>query len=134
MTATDSFSWARLLFSMPSAPLDPVPVPNLRLRVTRPALDTAVIAVRGELDATTAPRLSELLMSRLRGNLCTVVVDLSTVEFLAAAGISVLVRANLLARQRGITLRVRTGRNPYVTRPLAMTGLTEHLDLGEDDR
>ncbi|NKQ52155.1 STAS domain-containing protein [Amycolatopsis sp. K13G38] len=133
MTATEPFSWAGPALGMSLPPPEPAPVPHLRLRVTRPTLDTAVISAHGELDATTAPRLSELLMSRLRGNLRTVVVDLSTVEFLAAAGISVLVRANLLARSRGIALRIHTGRNRFVTRPLTLTGLTEHLDLSEEE-
>ncbi|HVW43201.1 MAG TPA: STAS domain-containing protein [Amycolatopsis sp.] len=121
MTALEPFSWTPTAIPMPGPPAP------LRLTLTRPDRHTAVVAVAGELDASTAPRLSEMVLARLRGTLRAVVVDLSEVDFLAAAGISVLVRANLLARHRGIDLRIVTGGNRCVARALEITGLAEHL-------
>lgn len=134
MTATEPFSWPGAPFAMPWRLPDHGPSPGLRLTLTRPDRHTAVIGVAGELDAATAPRFAELVMARLRGTLRAVVVDLSEVDFLAAAGISVLVRANLLARHRGIALRVVTDGNRYVARALAITGLAGHLPLDQKGR
>jgi anti-anti-sigma factor len=85
--------------------------------------------VRGEVDQLTAPRLTELLVARLRGTLRTLVVDLSEVDFLGAAGLSVLVHADLLARQIGVRMRVVTGDNRSAIRPLTITGLDEALTV-----
>ncbi|HJQ47393.1 MAG TPA: STAS domain-containing protein [Amycolatopsis sp.] len=134
MTTIEPFSWPGAALAMPGAPA-PVEAPSrLRLTVTRPDRDTAVLAVAGELDASTAPRLSEVVMARLRGTLHSLVVDLSKVDFLAAAGISVLVRANLLARHRGVALKIATGGNRHVSRALAITGMTDHLVVDERSR
>lgn len=88
-----------------------------------------MVIVRGELDQLTAPRLTELLVARLRGTLRTLVVDLSEVDFLGAAGLSTLVYADLLARQVGVKMRVVTGDNRWASRPLSVTGLDERLTV-----
>src|ERR1700733_14791167 len=53
-----------------------------------------VIAVTGEVDALTAPHLSAAIDTALAGSPTAVIVDLSAVEFLASAGMSVLVAAH----------------------------------------
>ncbi|KAA9166320.1 STAS domain-containing protein [Amycolatopsis acidicola] len=79
---------------------------RLRLSVRRPRPDTAVVTAAGELSRDTAPRLTELLTSRLRSALCRVVLDLSEVDILDADGASAISLARLLARHRGIVLDV----------------------------
>lgn len=103
------------------------PAGSLHVRVGRPRPGTAVVAVRGELDALSAPRLTNLLVARLRSTLRTLVIDLSEVDFLAAAGLSVLVHADLLARQLGVTLEVVTGGNRWAERALSVTKLDTRL-------
>jgi anti-sigma B factor antagonist len=101
----------------------------LRLSVDRPSDGTAVVTARGELDLLTAPRFADLLGGRLRGTLRLLIIDLSELDFLAAAGLSVLARARLRAVQHGIGLSVVTGQNHCVTRALTATGLDRELSL-----
>lgn len=133
MTAADAFPFQRTGSTLPrQRPSDEqpvIPARALHLCVRRPRPRTAVVIVRGEVDRLTAPRLTELLVARLRGTLRTLVVDLSEVDFLGAAGLSALVYADLLARQVGVRMRVATGDNRCAIRPLNITGLDETLTV-----
>jgi anti-sigma B factor antagonist len=102
---------------------------EFKLRTTRPRPGTVVIDVSGGLDAVSAPEFGELLDCRMRSTLDQVVVDLSELDFLSSAGLSVLVHANLLAGTHGTALRIRTGRNRQVNRTLALTGLDQLLPI-----
>lgn len=99
----------------------------MRLLVERPGHGRIVVTVSGEVDALTAPRLGELLTNRLRSGARMVIVDLSAVAFLGAAGLSVLAQAALAARIAGIELLVVTGDNRVVRRVLDLTGMNREL-------
>ncbi|UIJ63567.1 STAS domain-containing protein [Amycolatopsis acidiphila] len=134
MTAADAFQEQQTRLTLPrqrpsGESAEHGFAPPLRLRVRRPRPRTAVVLVRGEVDVLTAPRLTELLVARLRGTLRTLVVDLSEVDFLGAAGLSSLLYADLLARHRGVTMRVVTGDNRWAIRPLTVTGIGDRLNL-----
>ncbi|MGH3549760.1 MAG: STAS domain-containing protein [Pseudonocardiaceae bacterium] len=58
--------------------------------------DTRVVTVVGEIDALTAPELAAFLTAQL-AVAQVVVVDLHGVQFLASAGVMVLLEANELA-------------------------------------
>ncbi|MEU2030455.1 STAS domain-containing protein [Nocardia amamiensis] len=95
----------------------------LRFSVCRPRRDVTLLMVVGEIDLATAPRLRAELT---RGTLChtrTLVLDLSPVTFLAAAGLTVLVEAQAEAARahRRIILitKVRS-----VDRAIEITGLS----------
>ncbi|WP_084496691.1 STAS domain-containing protein [Nocardia amamiensis] len=95
----------------------------LRFSVCRPRRDVTLLMVVGEIDLATAPRLRAELT---RGSLChtrTLVLDLSPVTFLAAAGLTVLVEAQADAARahRRIILitKVRS-----VDRAIEITGLS----------
>jgi anti-sigma B factor antagonist len=107
-------------------------VPALQLNTTRPGPGTVVVTVRGELDLCTAPRLSDLLSCRLRGTIRRLVVDLSEVDFLGAAGLSVLTKAYLQSQHQGVRLGVVTGDRRAVLRSLTVTGLDRELPLRKD--
>lgn len=92
-----------------------------------PTEATAVVTVRGECDELAAPRLAELLGTRLQTTLGTVVVDLSGVEFLGVAALETLTTAAHLAAARSITLKISHG-PPCVERALAAAGLTAWLE------
>ncbi|SOJ52604.1 Anti-sigma-F factor antagonist RsfB [Mycobacterium simulans] len=53
-----------------------------------------VLTVSGEVDMLTAPQLEAAIDTALAAKPLTLIVDLSKVEFLASAGISVLVAAH----------------------------------------
>lgn len=52
-----------------------------------------VIAVRGELDLSTAPDLEEPLNAALNGGRASILIDLSGCEFIDSTGIALIVRA-----------------------------------------
>ncbi|MBN6037223.1 STAS domain-containing protein [Amycolatopsis sp. 195334CR] len=83
------------------------------------------LAVTGELDTTTAAMLAEAIAQAVADGPAALVVNLSGVEFLASAGISVLIEANA-------TLRIPfalVAATHQVRRPLAVTGLDRILPL-----
>lgn len=126
MTAAEPFSLTEFTFPRPRAASEARPEiisPPMRVRVRRPRRGLVIVVVQGEVDRLSAPRLEEMLTSRLRGTLNALVVDLSGVDFLGTAGLTALLRADLLARQCGISLRILSGDNRGVVRALRLTDL-----------
>jgi anti-anti-sigma factor len=113
----------------------PVPVPSATvvpeelLSVTGSPVDgggRVVVAVRGEVDAYTAPLLEACLDGQVaRRKVRTVVVDLEQVTHLGAAGIAVLVRVRRRCLARGARLVVRTGGQRRAQLPLELAGLAQ---------
>ena len=85
------------------------------------------LAVTGEVDILTAPAVERFLHAQISSTLpgTTVVVDLSRLEVLSAAGIGVLVRARHEANRRGVRL-VADPISPRARRVLDLTGV--HLE------
>ena len=86
------------------------------------------VAVRGEVELATAPRLTAALDERIRRTSGPFVIDLSTVDFLDSCGIHCLVRARaLLGRDdRPIALVCPPGN---VRRVLELAALDELFPL-----
>lgn len=104
----------------------------LWLWTSHPDRDTSVIHAMGEVDAATAPDMDELLAPRLVSKIRTLVIDLSRVRFLGAAGVHVLVEAALRAEQQDMSLRLITGPR-CVERALRAGGIrVEHLHASAD--
>lgn len=78
---------------------------------------TPVVSAAGEIDLSTAPRLARVLGEQAG----PVVLDLTGVEFLSAAGVQVL----LDVRGRGRDLRVVLPRSCLAHRVLELTGVEE---------
>ena len=96
--------------------------------------DAVVIAVEGEVDALTAPRLRAALgdaFERLDGR--PLVVDLTNVRFLGSAGLRTLFdTAAEAVDHRGFDpLRVVVDHTRPVIRPIEMVGLDNVLSLYE---
>lgn len=100
---------------------------GLRVDERRPDPNTLVLVIRGELDLLTAPDLGARISTRLDGSLRMVVIDLSGLDFIGAAGMSVLVESRELTERNGAVLHVVTGDNRCVVRALKLTGLYEQL-------
>jgi anti-sigma B factor antagonist len=99
--------------------------------LTRPSPDTAVLAVRGEIDTLTAPAFTAATEELLTASGEILVMDLTEVRFLASSGLAVLITAAHRAEDRGIRLRlVVTSR--AVRRPLEITGTAALFDLHSD--
>jgi anti-sigma B factor antagonist len=89
---------------------------HLSLHVTRPTPRTVLVRVAGEVDLSTARRLDEVLRSRIRGPVGEVVIDLTDVTFFSVAGLTSLLRAQLLADAAGARLTVDPGGSRAVRR------------------
>jgi anti-sigma B factor antagonist len=82
-----------------------VPADLLSVQVTQRGPQTRIVTVTGELDALSAPALATVLTETLAAAQI-VVVDLDGVQYLASAGLRVLIEAHQLAAEHGSTLRL----------------------------
>jgi anti-anti-sigma factor len=89
--------------------------------------DVAVVAASGVIDMLTAPQLEEALRSALGKKPASLVVDLSGVEFLASAGMGVLVAAH---DEAGTDTRLCVvAEGPATSRPLKLVGIADIVPL-----
>ena len=86
------------------------------------------LQLRGELDLTTAPQLARLLDLLRRDGHRQITLDLSGLEFLCAAGLAVLLRADQALRAVGGRLML-TRPTRLARRVLAITGLDATLAI-----
>jgi anti-sigma B factor antagonist len=89
--------------------------------------DVAILSVSGDVDALTAPELTQAIVSVLAKSPTAVIVDLSDVAFLASAGMSVLVEANELVSSDAKLLVVADG--PATSRPIKLVGIDKIVSL-----
>lgn len=97
---------------------------HVELKVTSLAQDDhVVIAVHGEIDLYTVPRLQRELTAALEaGGPVRLIVDLSGVEFCDSTGVNALLAAHRRAREVGGDLELAAPR-PSVRKILQVTGL-----------
>lgn len=90
-----------------------------------------VIAVRGELDLSTAPALEGPLDGALSDNSASVLIDLSECEFIDSTGIALIVRAwqQLTGEENGSGKLVICSRNDQVRRVLDVSGLDQSIPV-----
>lgn len=89
----------------------------------------ALVAVAGDIDLCTAPQLERFLLHSIPAQRVPppgLVIDMSTVEFFGAAGISALLAVQERIELVGGWLRL-LDLPPIVTRILALTDLREQL-------
>ncbi|BDT98088.1 STAS domain-containing protein [Nocardia sputorum] len=98
----------------------------LQFSVCRPRRDVTMLMIAGDIDAATAPSFRAELSCAYVRRAATLVLDLSPVTFLAAAGLSVLVEAQAEAtRARRRMLLITTVRP--VDRAIDVTGLADRF-------
>jgi anti-sigma B factor antagonist len=86
-----------------------------------------VVAASGDLDALTAPGLTDAIHAAARKEPTGLVVDLSNLRFLGSAGINVL-----LAADREMTSGARFGvvaDGPATSRPLRLIGIDDIIAI-----
>ena len=90
---------------------------------------TAVVAVRGDLDALTAPQFTEKILDVTAEQPSAVIIDLSSLDFLASAGITALISANeyITAKINAAFAVVADG--PTTSRPLKLMAIDTVIDL-----
>jgi anti-sigma B factor antagonist len=89
--------------------------------------EVAVVAASGVVDMLTAPQLEEALRTALDKEPAGLVVDLTEVEFLASAGMGVLVAAHDAAGTATRLCVVAEG--PATSRPLKLVGIADIVPL-----
>ncbi len=89
--------------------------------------DAVVLTVAGEVDMLSAPQLAEAIRTALAAGPPALVIDLTKVDFLASAGMTVLVTA-----QAEVTPPTRfavVANGPATSRPIKLMGLDNVLAL-----
>ncbi|BBZ29579.1 anti-sigma factor antagonist [Mycolicibacterium madagascariense] len=89
--------------------------------------DVVVVSATGDVDALTAPRLQDAITEALGVASTALVVDLTEVEFLSSAGMSVLMAGYRQADPELAFCVVADG--PFTDRPMRMIGLDRELRL-----
>ena len=89
--------------------------------------EVVVVAASGVIDMLTAPQFGEALRAALEKKPEQLVVDLTEVEFLASAGMGVLVAAH---EEAGSATRLRVvAEGPATSRPLKLVGIADIVPL-----
>jgi anti-sigma B factor antagonist len=86
-----------------------------------------VLAVAGEIDLATAPAFEEAIAAAMADNPVAFVIDLTDVDFLASAGLQILVEARSKSRTSAGFAVVAHG--SATSRPIHLTRLDEYFDL-----
>ncbi len=87
----------------------------------------SVIAVRGEIDLHTAPKV-EYAIERAAQTNGAVVVDMSGVEFMDSTALSALMRSKDSLQEQGTSLRLAAP-SQAVERIFSVTGLRDYFDV-----
>jgi anti-sigma B factor antagonist len=89
----------------------------------------SIIAVRGEMDLHTAPKL-QYAIERSAGNqgVGAVVVDMAEVAFMDSTALSSLMRSKDALEQQGISLRLAAP-SKAVERIFSVTGFQDYFDI-----
>ena len=90
-----------------------------------------VLAVGGELDLGSAPRLRDAALKRIHAGDRAIVLDLAGLEFLDSTGLGVVVAILKRARSLGVDLRLVVTRD-RVRAPFELTGVDGLLPLHDD--
>jgi anti-sigma B factor antagonist len=93
--------------------------------------DTVHLALSGELDISTAPRVEEELTAVEARAPAVIVLDLRSLEFMDSTGLRLVVSADGRAQERGGRLVVVRGRES-VDRIFRMTKLDDRLTMVDD--
>jgi anti-anti-sigma factor len=89
--------------------------------------DVSVVGISGVVDMLTAPELEKAIAEAAKSSPKAVVVDMTDVEFLASAGMGVLIAA-----QDELAPAIRfavVADGPATSRPLKLVGVTDVVDL-----
>lgn len=112
---------------------DTMPHPRLAVMVavSEVAGDSVAVVVSavGEIDQVTAPALQDQLSRVIASKPRRLVIDLSRVSFLSAAGLSVLISVRQAAARQDIALQLRAPNRRMVVRMLDITGLDRLFEI-----
>jgi stage II sporulation protein AA (anti-sigma F factor antagonist) len=105
---------------------------QLRVQV-EPHEDEVVLLLDGELDPHTAPILRQELDALVAVGSTTIVLDMRALRFIDSSGLRVVISAHRELREAGGKLSLRS-LSDTARRLLEITGLTDHIEIVENDR
>jgi anti-sigma B factor antagonist len=105
---------------------------NLRVETRSPREGVAIIALDGEADVYTSPRIKQEIVDLLNNGSTRLIVDLSRVEYLDSTGLGVLIGGLKRARERDGDLRLICD-NVRILRIFEITGLTKIFDIHRNE-
>jgi anti-sigma B factor antagonist len=100
---------------------------NFKVSIDEHADAYSVVAVRGEVDLHTAPKV-QYAIERGSEGVEAVVVDMSGIAFMDSTALSALMRAKESLEKKGISLRLTTP-SGAVQRIFAVTGFEDNFDI-----
>ncbi|MEU3475912.1 MULTISPECIES: STAS domain-containing protein [Nocardiaceae] len=89
--------------------------------------ELVILTVEGSIDVLSAPQLSEAITDALTGRPRGLIIDLTSTDFLASAGMSALLTARDAIAPTGQFAVVADG--PATSRPIRLVGLDDTLTL-----
>src|SRR5688500_9291399 len=101
---------------------------NLRVETRKPREDVVVIALTGEVDVYTSPKVKQEIVTLLNSGISKLIVDLTGVEYLDSTGLGVLIGGLKRARERDGDLKLICD-NVRILRIFEITGLTKIFDI-----
>jgi len=108
---------------------DLLPATQLLTVTARPTPSGAVVVTaRGEVDSCTGPLLQDVSLANLRPGDPPLVIDLTEVSFLGAAGLNILDILGKTAAAANVRLSL-IAHSRVVLRPLTLTGLDREFDI-----
>jgi anti-sigma B factor antagonist len=96
--------------------------------------DASVVTVTGQLDITCGDRFIGCLREVRDAEPATLAVDLREVTFIDSTGLSLLLKADALARQNGFELQIVRSDAQIVRAVMEATGVERFLPLVDDVR
>jgi anti-sigma B factor antagonist len=115
----------------PSGPGNPAKQPErdlLTIEVERPGNGLVIIALTGELDMGTIPRLEVELLQELEANE-GVIVDLRRLAFIDSSGIALLIKAHRATTESGSALHTVVIDGSQVERVFTVAGIARALPV-----
>ncbi|TWP47554.1 STAS domain-containing protein [Lentzea tibetensis] len=119
----------RVLPNHPARAAAAQPAPIVTAHPLQP--DVVVLAVRGEVDTCTGRPLRDRLLEHVRSGGPHLVIDLTAVTFLGAAGLTVLVTVRDAALAAGLRVCLVARARPVLL-PMSITGLDAVFDILPD--
>lgn len=101
---------------------------NLRVETRTPTEGVAVIALAGEVDVYTSPRVKQEIVDLLNAGTRKLVLDLCGVEYLDSTGLGVMIGGLKRAREKDGDLTLVCD-NIRILRIFEITGLTKIFDI-----
>ncbi|TDL30504.1 STAS domain-containing protein [Jeotgalibacillus sp. S-D1] len=104
---------------------------NININITKQTEDTVHVAIAGEIDAFTAPKLREELGSFSQKENLNLVANLSEVNYMDSTGIGVFVGLFKGLKANGGHLKL-VGLSDRLKRLFDITGLAEIMDINPE--